>query len=207
MSASAPISPGDRPGPAPVPSGGSAPPAPAQVPLKLTEPDILRCLMQARTRLSAAAWLVVRDCHGAEDIFQNVTLKAMDGRGTFESEAALLSWAFITARREAIDWMRRRQRETVGLAPEVLDLLDRDWQSAIPVSNGRLEALRECVESLPEASRRLLRLRYHDGHSCEAVAEQIHAGLDAVYQRLSRLHRSLRQCVEGKLSGAEGESA
>jgi RNA polymerase sigma-70 factor (ECF subfamily) len=174
--------------------------------VSLTEQDMLRCLMQGRTRLSAAAWLVVRDTHGAEDIFQNVTLKAMDGRTPFASEAALMSWAFITARHEAIDWMRRRQRETVGLAPEVLDLLDREWQSAAPASNGRLDVLQDCVEKLPEAARQLLRLRYHDGHSCEGVAERLHTGLDAVYQRLSRLHRSLRQCVEGKVAGAGGDS-
>ncbi len=174
--------------------------------MNCTEQDILRCLMQVRTRLSAAAWLVVRDTHGAEDIFQNVTLKAMDGRTPFASEAALISWAFITARHEAIDWMRRRQRETVGLAPEVLDLLDQEWQSAVPAPNGRLDALQECVESLPDAARQLLRLRYHEGHSCEGVAERLHTGLDAVYQRLSRLHRSLRQCVEGKLAATGMDS-
>jgi RNA polymerase sigma-70 factor (ECF subfamily) len=174
--------------------------------VNLTEQDILRCLMQGRTRLSAAAWLVVRDTHSAEDIFQNVTLKAMDGRTPFASEAALMSWAFISARHEAIDWMRRRQRETVGLAPEVLDLLDREWQSAAPAPGERMEALRDCVDNLPEAARHLLRLRYHEGHSCEGVAERLHTGLDAVYQRLSRLHRSLRQCVEGKLAGAGGET-
>ena len=174
--------------------------------MNLTEQDILRCLMQVRTRLSAAAWLVVRDTHGAEDIFQNVTLKAMGGRTPFASEAALISWAFITARHEAIDWLRRRQRETVGLAPEVLDLLDREWQSTVPASNGRLDALQECVDKLPDAARQLLRLRYHEGHSCEGVAERIHSGLDAVYQRLSRLHRSLRQCVEGKMAATGVDS-
>lgn len=174
--------------------------------MKLTEQDILRSLMQARTRLSAAAWLVLRDTHGAEDIFQNVTLKAMNGGQTFESEAALLSWAFIASRHQAIDWLRRRQRETVGLAPEILELLEQDWQAAIPPSDSRVDALRECVEALPDAARLLLQLRYHEGHSCEGVAERIHSGLDAVYQRLSRLHRSLRQCVEGKMAGSGGRA-
>lgn len=168
--------------------------------MTLTEPQILQCLMAARTRLSAAVWLVVRDTHGAEDIFQNVTLKAMSGSSTFENEAALLSWAFITARREGIDWLRRSRREAVGLDEGVLDLLDRDWQSARPVSNARLDALSECLESTPLEARELLRLRYEQGHSCEEVAARSGLGLDAVYQRLSRLHRRLRECVEGKMS-------
>ncbi len=167
--------------------------------MRLTEAQILQCLMASRTRLSAAAWLVVRDTHGAEDIFQNVTLKAMTGRSTFESEAALVSWAFITVRREAIDWLRRCRRETVGLDDGVLDLLDREWHSAQPTPSARLDALAECLQSTPEEARELLRLRYEEGHTCEEVAVRSGLGLDAVYQRLSRLHRRLRDCVQGKL--------
>jgi RNA polymerase sigma factor (sigma-70 family) len=168
--------------------------------MNLTEAQILQCLMAARTRLSASVWLVVRDTHGAEDIFQNVTLKAMAGKSTFESEAALVSWAFISARREAIDWLRRCRRESVGLDDGLLDLLDREWQAALPPPSARLDALAECLRATPTDARELLRLRYEEGHSCEEVATRSGLGLDAVYQRLSRLHRRLRECVEGKLN-------
>lgn len=175
--------------------------------MMLTEAQILQCLMAARTRLSAAVWLVVRDTHGAEDIFQNVTLKAMAGRATFETDAALLSWAFITARREAIDWIRRCRRETVGLDDGLLDLLDREWRVASPVPSARLDALAECLQSTSGEARELLRLRYDEGHSCEEVAARVGLGLDAVYQRLSRLHRRLRECVEGKLGPVPEEAS
>ena len=168
--------------------------------MKLSEVIILQTLLGARTRLSAAVWLVVRDTHGAEDIFQDITLKAMRGSASFESEAALLSWAFITARRQGIDWLRKHQRESVGLGEGVLELLDREWQSDAPASGPRLDALAECLEQQPDAARELLRLRYHDGFGCDAVAARIGIGLEAVYQRLSRAHRSLRLCVEGKLA-------
>lgn len=168
--------------------------------LKLTEQDILQFLMQTRPRLTAAAWIVVRDTHAAEDIFQNVTLKAMTGRASFESEGALLSWAMITARREGLDWLRRRQRESIGLDEGILDLLDHEWKSEGPVSSARLDALSECLDALPEAARHLLLLRYGEGRTCLDVAAQIGMGVDAVYQRLSRLHRTLQRCVEGKLA-------
>lgn len=175
--------------------------------MNLSEPQILQSLMQARTRLSAAAWLVVRDTHAAEDIFQNVALKAMTGQAQFQSEAALLSWAFITARREGIDWLRRHQRESVGLEAEVLELLDREWQTSAPASSARLDALADCLTSAPEAARQMLRLRYFEGHDCETVAARMGLGLDAVYKRLSRLHESLRECVQSKLAaGLKGTS-
>ena len=156
--------------------------------------------MKSRTRLSAAAWMVVRDTHTAEDIFQNVALKAMTREVSFETESALLSWAFISARREGIDWLRRHQLEALGLDEEILNLLDREWQAAPSLPSGaKIEALQECLASAPEGARRLLKLRYFDGCNCEEVAGQMGLGLNVVYKRISRLHESLRQCVEGKL--------
>lgn len=170
----------------------------------MTEEQILGTLMRWRTRLSAAAWLVVRDTHAAEDIFQNVAVKAMTRAARFEAESALVSWAFITGRREGIDWLRRHRRETVAPEAEIFDLLESEFQSApSPFPGSRLEALESCLAAVPESSRRLLRLRYFDGRSCEEVAEQMGLGLDAVYKRVSRLHEALRDCIEGKL-GATG---
>lgn len=126
--------------------------------------------MKGRTRVSAAAWVVVRDAHAAEDIFQNVALKAMTKRVSFETESALMSWAFITSRREGIDWLRRHQRETTCLDVEILELLEYDWQTeAAHPADAKIEALENCLAAATPSSRRMLKLRYFEGHSCEEV--------------------------------------
>jgi RNA polymerase sigma-70 factor, ECF subfamily len=176
--------------------------------MALSESDILQALMKWRSRIAAAAWVVVRNAHAAEDIFQNVALKAMTREVSFDAESPLLSWAFITARREGIDWLRRHRRETDCPNTEVLDLLDREWMTqSRPVDGSRIDALRDCLESAPEPARRLLRLRYFDGHSCEEVAAQMGIGLNAIYKRVSRLHQNLKECVEGKLGTTSGAEA
>lgn len=167
----------------------------------LSETEVLQVLMNWRTRISAAAWAIVRDTHAAEDIFQNVALKAMTRDVTFEAEAALLSWAYITARREALDLLRRSQREERSLDTDILELIEREWQSNPGPSSGtRMEALQSCLEAAPEPARRLLRLRYFEGHSCEEVSARMGIGLNAIYKRVSRLHRDLRDCIERKLT-------
>ncbi len=172
--------------------------------MALSHEEIMRSLFAARSRLSAAAWVVVRDAQAAEDLFQNVALKAMTKNVVFEHEGALLSWATVSIRREAIDWIRRRRPELPGLDPDVLDLLDADAQASAVADSGRVGALRDCLEAVPEPARRLLELRYFDGHTCGEVARRAGLGLDAVYQRLSRLHRQLRACIEQRLAaGAE----
>ena len=165
----------------------------------LSESDILESLMKWRTRISAAAFLVVRDTHVAEDIFQNVTIKAITRNVNFETESKLTSWAFITARREGIDWLRKSRRETAGIDSDLLETLESEWMET-SAENVRVDALRECLEASPPENRRLLHLRYFEGHRCDVVAEKMGIGLWAVYKRLSRLHESLRACVEGKLA-------
>jgi RNA polymerase sigma-70 factor, ECF subfamily len=167
----------------------------------LSEQEILQVLLKSRTRLSAAAWLIVRDTHAAEDIFQNVTLKAITLEVRFETEAALMSWAFVTARREGLDWLRRHRREVLGFDAEVLELMECEWQvTPAHPSGARIEALRDCLAAAPESARHLLKLRYFDGYGCEEVAKEMGVALNAIYKRLSRLHESLRQCVDSKLS-------
>ena len=169
--------------------------------VELSEQDILKRLMSQRDRISAAAWLVVRDAHIAEDIFQNVALKAMNKEVTFDSDGALMSWAFITARRDGIDWLRRQKNAPVSLNETILEVIEAEWTNeSLGQAANRSQALRDCLNELPAKSRELLKLRYFDGQRCKEVATVLGTKLDAVYKRLSRLHHALKDCIETKLN-------
>ena len=168
--------------------------------MPLSEKEILRFLMKSRERISAAAWLVVKDAHVAEDIFQNTVLKAVTKDVNFETDAALFSWAFITARRDSLNWIRKHRRESVGIDEDILTLIHHDWQNDhLNPKGNRFELLRDCMEELPQKSEKILRLRYFEGLSCGEIADSISITLDAVYKRISRIQNSLRKCVELKM--------
>lgn len=162
----------------------------------------LKYLYEARQRLSAVAWLIVRDAQAAEDLFQNVALKSVTKNASFEYKDALLSWAMVSIRREAIDWLRKRKWETCDLEPEVHELISEEWSPHPQHEGPRIAALRECLDSVPEKSRKLVQLRYMDGLDCDEVARRVGTSVDAVYQRFSRLHRALKECVDQKLNPA-----
>ena len=115
-----------------------------------------------------------------------------------------MSWAFITARREGIDWLRRQKNAPICLDDTILELLEQEWAGEAAAGDIRGQALRDCLEELPAKSRDLLKRRYFDGHACKEVAAKLGAGLDVVYKRLSRLHQSLRTCIETKLAQPAG---
>jgi len=170
----------------------------------MDESQVIRLLLQWRPRLAAAAWLLVRDAHAAEDLFQEVVLKALHREGLrFDTPPALLSWALVTIRRGALDWLKHSARRVTslhGLEGELGELFDREWQACVvPPEDRRLEVLARCLEGVPAESRRLLDLRYFESLDCAAVARELGLGLEVVYKRLSRLHERLRDCVERRL--------
>lgn len=165
---------------------------------------ILQQLMLWRTTISAAAYVILRDVHRAEDVFQSVVLKAVSGQVRFASEAALMSWALVSARHESIDILRRQQTEQRWLSERVSELMSSEWQQSACSGDVRSSALQDCLQQLPERLQRLLQRRYTEGLSCEAIAQECHEAVTAVYKRLSRVHQQLRQCVQRRLE-AEGE--
>lgn len=172
----------------------------------LDESQILQNLLAWRPRLAAAAWVVVRDAHAAEDLFQNVVLKALTRDGLrFESPASLMSWALVTIRRESLDWIKLASRQASRLHTldgTVVELFDAEWQRRMNnPADRRLELLQICLDTLPGESRRLLELRYFEGLDCTSVGRELGLGLQVVYKRLSRLHEALRECVERRLRG------
>ena len=164
------------------------------------EPDtVVQLLLRERVRIAASAALTVRDCHAADDIFQQVVLAALEHRADLNDRDHLLAWALRVARHRAIDWVRARHLRP--LPNEVLDLLEADWQDPAGVGGSdQSDALRRCVGKLDAAGRGLLQMKYADGLSVAVMADRLHRTTDAVYQQLSRLHRGLRACVERELA-------
>ena len=134
----------------------------------LPQSEIIRTLLGARARLSAGFFLVLRDVHLAEDVFQDVMVKALGQQDLFTNEAQLLSWARAVGRNAGLNMLRKSGRISVGLPESLLETLAQESEAA--ASSGREEALAQCLESLPAAARELLELRYFNSLSCGDVA-------------------------------------
>lgn len=170
----------------------------------LESDTIVQVLLRERLRVTALAAAVVRDVHAADDIFQQVVLAALEAGPHFRDADHLLAWSFRVARHRALDLARGRRLRS--LPDEVLDLLESRWADpALAVNTDRGEALHRCLGRLGPPARELLQMKYADGLSASTIADRQSRTAAAVYQKLCRIHRALRDCVEQELTGRANE--
>jgi len=163
----------------------------------MTKEEIVSEILQIRTKLSGIIWAVVRDHHAAEDIFQEVVMKALGRREQFKDAEYLMAWAWVSSRNTAIDYIRKRKNRQKLLDKAALDALVLDLETEASESRvARMNALTLCLEQLPPNTQSIMHERYCDGKNVEAIAEGVGKSMDAVYQTISRTHRKLRECVE-----------
>lgn len=160
-----------------------------------------------RERLSLVAFLasVTRNFHLAEDVFQDVCVKAIGMEPGFESTTHLLNWARLTGRNRSIDLLRVRDGKLEGLSEEIFESLASVWpEASSELWRNKQVALERCLEQLTPNNREIVRLRYFEGRAGSDVAAALGRKLETVYQALARIHKSLAGCVQAQLLSLEG---
>jgi RNA polymerase sigma-70 factor (ECF subfamily) len=115
----------------------------------------------------------------------------------------VLAWARVVARNLGIDQVRRAGRLDEILSELALGALDTRLEELADSQRQRVEAMRLCVENLPEESRHLLRVRYDEGRKGAELSRLLRRNEAAIYKALSRLHQLLRQCINQRLAAQE----
>ena len=155
-----------------------------------------------RYRLMAFIRAMVRDNHVAEDIFQEVWLRLDD---TLRREIEIVNTASFcrgVAKNLILHHWRDQKRNQTGADPELLNLVQvafEEQDAAQEYWRARENALRDCIQKLPEHSIEVLSLKYNSGLPIAKVAARLNKTITAVTKLLSRLRQKLRDCVAESL--------
>ena len=157
-----------------------------------------------RHRHAVVAYLygVVADYHAVEDLFQEVSLVAIQKAGEFRDGTNFVGWLRAIARNKVREHLRKRTG--VLLDEALLDGLDRAFDAARAAidPDQRKEAMRRCLDDLPPASRQLLSWRYDEGLTPAGIAERSGRSRAGVNSLLQRIRETLRDCVERRSAAA-----
>ena len=127
-----------------------------------------------------------RSIHDAEDVMQDVFLKAIAKLDTLRDHTRVRAWLLQIARRTCIDHRRRRVL-TATMPDEV--------PAPSTSTTGDVERLHAAIARLPENYRETIALYYLDGRNCASVAEALDITESAVRQRLLRARLMLHDIL------------
>jgi RNA polymerase sigma-70 factor (ECF subfamily) len=165
--------------------------------MTLDSKTIVLVLMQQREKLFAYIWSIVGNVHLAEDVFQEVSLLATERGAEVADEGRLRAWLHTAARLKSLEALRATSRSPATFDESVLDILDPHWQShADTEADETLEDLKTCLQLLTPRGRNALKLRYADNLKSGEIARRLGLKSATVYQFLSRVHRSLMDCIQ-----------
>ena len=166
---------------------------------------LVRVLISHRVVLMAYIRSIVQDDYLAEDVFQDVCVLAYQKQKKIKDETHLLGWLRITARYESLKAIRKRSTARVQFDSDLLDLLDSHWAHFEKQPNSEIiPALRHCLDKLTDNARRMIQLRYVECISGKALADALDRKLNTVYVALTRIHRTLADCIGHQLDKQRG---
>ena len=173
--------------------------------MNLDSQRIVRVLMEERGKLFSYIWAIVGDAHLAEDVFQEVSLLAVEKGGEVAGEPQLRAWLRSTARYKSLQAMREIKTPARSSRDDaVIEKLDEYWiqYDATPESD-LVETLRDCIRLLSPNGRKMMVLRYSKELRSSQIAQRLKRQLATVRRSIARAHQSLFECVSAKLAAEE----
>ena len=170
----------------------------------MNKEDVVRGLMREHLQLLGVLHAIVRDSALAEDLFQELVILAMQKHEQIDDAAHLLNWARRAARLEGLKALRERGRTRTALPEGILDLLEPVWQKSESTDHVQeLEQLRNCMDQLSPKAQEILKLKYFESTDGERIAQVLHVKVHSVYVSLSRIHKTLADCLAKKRPGVQ----
>ena len=136
----------------------------------------------------------------AEDLMQEVYLRAWSGLKQLQANEAFWVWLHRIARNAVLDWRKRKQVSTVSLESTFTDDEDGETEpvevavwSENPEQIALSEAMQEAVRSLPENHREVVTMYYLEDMGISEVAKVLGVPKNTVLSRLARARETLRR--------------
>lgn len=160
----------------------------------------MRLYSVAQKQIYAFIGTFFRDAADIDEVLQETSIVLWTKFAEFRSDGDFLRWAIGIARLEVLRHFRIRNKRGAPFDEQLVDLLAEDRYRQMDYLDSRREALKSCLDKLNERDRLLVETCYRSGAPIKQVAVQINRPANAVYQSLSRIRRTLYECIDRTLS-------
>ncbi len=159
----------------------------------------LKLLAQHELRLASFVHALVPHWRDAEEILQETRVQLWEEFERFDEGSDFAAWACTLAKYQILTYRKRQSRQP-AFSEAMLDrLASKATHPPQPEDDRRLAALAQCVRKLGQSARTLLERCYVDGIKIKDVAEELGRSVPGTYSTLSRIRKSLLECVRDRL--------
>ncbi|MHA3775066.1 sigma-70 family RNA polymerase sigma factor [Verrucomicrobiota bacterium sgz303538] len=160
----------------------------------------LRLLTQHDRWLAAYVYSLVPRATDAEDILQEVKVTMWKHFAKFEEGSNFQAWARRIATNQILNYRRaEKRRPNSDLEQGFIEAVAAEIDRRAEVLDRKADALRHCLQKLPEAHRKIVLWRYYEDCGIEEIAAKSQRSVEAVYRLLSRIRSVLNDCVSRQI--------
>lgn len=117
----------------------------------------------------------------ADDVMQNVFIKAWNGLNNFREDAKLYTWIYRIAVNESLTYLEQQKRRSSVSFDDVSESLENKMQSEKGFDeNKTIWKLQLAVQQLPEKQRIVFNLRYFDEMPYEEMGQVLDTSVGAL---------------------------
>lgn len=172
------------------------------------EKSFIKLIVTAEQRILGYLIALLPSVQDAEDLLQETSIVMWDKYDEFLATqdgepdiGRFVAWGNKIAFYKVLNSRRQKRWKLRLLSDEVIKLVSDEWirQDEADELKGRHQALKQCIDKLPEGYRNLLREYYWSRTSVGQIAEQSERTVGSVYKVLQRARKSLHKCIEKRL--------
>jgi RNA polymerase sigma-70 factor, ECF subfamily len=161
----------------------------------------LRLLSEHERWLAGYVFSLVPHAADGEDLLQEVKLTLWRQFARFELGTNFKAWARTIATHAVLNYRRAVKKRAAPLVEDAfIEAVAAEVEQQSAHLEARTEALRWCVDKLPQNQRQVVSWRYFDDSTVEEIGQRLGKSAEAVYQMLSRIRSALNECIERRLS-------
>ena len=138
--------------------------------------------------------------HDAEDVAQEVFLRAYRSLPTLREPDRFSGWLYIITHNECRRWLKRQAQEKAARL-SMTEIASHKHAYAYQTQQMQ-EQLHTAIDALPRSEQTVIHLHYFSGLTCDEISNSLGTSKDAVKMRLSRARAKLRSGQSAQESAA-----
>lgn len=164
-------------------------------------------LMNHQTRIRAYILTMVSNLSDADDIHQQAAQVMWQKYREAQPIKHFGAWAIRISHNIILNYYTKKKELLFsGLSKHAMeDIANRTLQVNDQLEI-RKQALQSCVNKLDEQDREFIYFRYNHGQTIKNTAKHFGRSVHSLYRSMTRIHKNLMKCIQGKIISMEDAS-